>query len=365
MVQRRRFSDEPGRRSDNIGAAGADCLIVAVLFLVAVVANVLELLGVSASTQREVAWDGLIQTLLCGAGAVVFGSCGVALLCSVALSFKHRVLTVTVFASTAWVLFILSKWVFAIATGNKAPGVITLIVACAILRTVRRAQLGGSRSDNSNNGQRVAPLLPTMPRRGSDNTRQMYRCRVCQSQLVPGASECHVCGQEFGGTDRYQAIPRLVLRGRRMILVNWSFLTVAFIASPFLGWWSIICTWVCLLVMGLLLAHGGLRVIAPRFRNLGTSLVVTSVFFFLVAPFVSAPNGVVLGTQPILQITHAIFSGVLAAATLPFAYRAWREPLAGRNPYECRQCGYFLYGLSESRCPECGTLFGQENERRK
>jgi hypothetical protein len=34
---------------------------------------------------------------------------------------------------------------------------------------------------------------------------------------------------------------------------------------------------------------------------------------------------------------------------------AWFRRPVSRAPWECRQCGYMLLGLTQPRCPECGT----------
>jgi hypothetical protein len=38
-----------------------------------------------------------------------------------------------------------------------------------------------------------------------------------------------------------------------------------------------------------------------------------------------------------------------------------QEPRRNRTPMYCWQCGYNLFGLSESRCPECGRAFDPAN----
>ena len=44
--------------------------------------------------------------------------------------------------------------------------------------------------------------------------------------------------------------------------------------------------------------------------------------------------------------------GVIAAVCL----YAWQNRLIDGHP-RCQECGYILKGLTESRCPECGTGF--------
>lgn len=61
----------------------------------------------------------------------------------------------------------------------------------------------------------------------------------------------------------------------------------------------------------------------------------------------------------IVPFAWALIPPVLALC----AYRALRRRCP--DPYRscCRHCGYDLRGLSERRCPECGTPFSAEDAR--
>jgi len=55
-------------------------------------------------------------------------------------------------------------------------------------------------------------------------------------------------------------------------------------------------------------------------------------------------------------------SGYVAAVTLAGIYVLLNPPRLERSPWECRQCGYLLYGLPSGDCPECGVPFERPPE---
>ena len=48
---------------------------------------------------------------------------------------------------------------------------------------------------------------------------------------------------------------------------------------------------------------------------------------------------------------------IYLVAAAPLTVRAWRSAPVKHHPMMCVKCGYLLYGLTEARCPECGTEF--------
>jgi hypothetical protein len=52
--------------------------------------------------------------------------------------------------------------------------------------------------------------------------------------------------------------------------------------------------------------------------------------------------------------------GVYLAGAAPLSVLAWRRGPEKHHPMMCVKCGYLLYGLTEARCPECGTPFDRE-----
>lgn len=54
--------------------------------------------------------------------------------------------------------------------------------------------------------------------------------------------------------------------------------------------------------------------------------------------------------------------GIMFSVMAVKGYKAWptmKQLLAELDKTRCRKCGYNLFGLSEKRCPECGTSFEQ------
>ena len=93
-------------------------------------------------------------------------------------------------------------------------------------------------------------------------------------------------------------------------------------------------------------------------------------FFVGIIVIVRLPSFVELlvGTYlpPFLRWPLSLFDGCLKGAVLGLALqRLWYKPLRDRVRREliargipvCLHCGYSLTGLSEPRCPECGTSF--------
>lgn len=119
-------------------------------------------------------------------------------------------------------------------------------------------------------------------------------------------------------------------------------------------------------VAGLLLKRAGNAAQSPPTITLGNAnliaaLVVIAMPLLLDGWFMS----LLFDPGPVPSFAAAILPGMVAAATLPFAFRVWKHPLDERDPYICRQCGYLLYGLKDPRCPECGTPFDTWQEMEK
>lgn len=55
------------------------------------------------------------------------------------------------------------------------------------------------------------------------------------------------------------------------------------------------------------------------------------------------------------QWSGMIGFGLITLFNSAVGWQVWRYPLRHRAYYECRTCGYFLYGTTSGRCPECGT----------
>ncbi len=88
-------------------------------------------------------------------------------------------------------------------------------------------------------------------------------------------------------------------------------------------------------------------------RNYWALLVAVTLLGASVALFAlrQARVNVMDESGPLLGIGVLFF-----LAEAPFVWFAWvKTPVLPSNPNKCRNCGYLLYGLTEARCPECGT----------
>lgn len=70
-------------------------------------------------------------------------------------------------------------------------------------------------------------------------------------------------------------------------------------------------------------------------------------------------------TMIILWLTSQLPIGLIGVALFVisvYGFTKWptkKQLLEQLSPHNCRKCGYNLFGLSEKRCPECGTSFEQ------
>jgi hypothetical protein len=71
-------------------------------------------------------------------------------------------------------------------------------------------------------------------------------------------------------------------------------------------------------------------------------------------------------------VPHVLAGCTVATALIGVIYIACGAPRsddetegeADEDEPQCENCGYLLIGLSEKRCPECGTVFDDEQETR-
>ena len=57
------------------------------------------------------------------------------------------------------------------------------------------------------------------------------------------------------------------------------------------------------------------------------------------------------------ELPFTVMGAGYVLASFPFTRWIYRNAPQTRPPWECRQCGYLLFGLTSPRCPECGTSF--------
>jgi hypothetical protein len=78
-------------------------------------------------------------------------------------------------------------------------------------------------------------------------------------------------------------------------------------------------------------------------------IAICAFFFFLVWEGQWGPSDA--------QRPFEIMSLVYTMALLPLTYWALKNSPRVASPWECRRCGYLLFGLTTPRCPECGEAF--------
>lgn len=74
-------------------------------------------------------------------------------------------------------------------------------------------------------------------------------------------------------------------------------------------------------------------------------------------PFAFSREGGFVYTREVLVDMLWIDVAIGAAIAIVSGLVAMRVLAAKRDPSRCVKCGHLLYGLSEPRCPECGTAF--------
>jgi CHASE2 domain-containing sensor protein len=74
-------------------------------------------------------------------------------------------------------------------------------------------------------------------------------------------------------------------------------------------------------------------------------------------PAILSAGAIAAGVAALLNAGFAFAMLMPAAAQLAAAVFGYFRWPAEYGPGMCRKCGYFLRGLTTSRCPECGTRF--------
>lgn len=100
------------------------------------------------------------------------------------------------------------------------------------------------------------------------------------------------------------------------------------------------------------------RIATPALRIVAavTLALFTSVAYFLLIMVLTASH--VLRFYP---SRFAVFGVPMLIAPVVFVALFWRfTPTRTKNQPICSTCGYNLHGLTEPRCPECGTPFERE-----
>ena len=177
--------------------------------------------------------------------------------------------------------------------------------------------------------------------------RDLPSCRICNSLLQPGEMYCYVCGAGVG-------VPVRKLRraayslwvGRRLALGLWGLSAAWVILSLFTGFAMIL--WFFSLLGGLLLLRCAEIPPSNRLFSVGLANLVP------VVAVVCALRLMPAEWDEHVQVVSLITGGAAFVLNCVFVGRAWRYPMKEYAGWECRKCGYPLFGLKSGTCPECG-----------
>jgi hypothetical protein len=174
---------------------------------------------------------------------------------------------------------------------------------------------------------------------------------MCRAQLAEGSQFCHRCGLPLTGeSPRAMKLGRTAMVARVLIVLAWIDCVIGCFLIHNVDIESIVVTGPILAMLGAATIMAG--VVASRWRAcvIGLAHVALCTFIFLL--IVLLDWGPPQAHRPVL-----LMSAIYTAGSVPASVWAWFEPLRQRSPWFCVQCGYFLRGLIEPRCPECGTPF--------
>lgn len=174
-------------------------------------------------------------------------------------------------------------------------------------------------------------------------------CPLCRCELPPGSRFCLRCGVPLSGeAPRPQAgsarrTTRLLLVAAYLVyVVAWLSCWASAEAAAVIGLVGVGASLVLIILSIIERYAWGWRLGAA---NCGLYLLL----FMLVVIARLGPEEA--------QIPFLSIGGAYLAAVAPFTVRAWRHGPEKQHPMMCVKCGYLLYGLTQPRCPECGTSF--------
>ncbi len=174
-------------------------------------------------------------------------------------------------------------------------------------------------------------------------------CPMCGTQLAEGSRFCHKCGVPLSSTaPRRQAgspgpITRLLVVATYLFyLVAWLSCWKSAEAAAVLGLFSVGASLV-LITLAIVNRHRWGWCLGAAHCGLYVLLMGLVVIGSL------GPRDAII---PFLSI-----GGIYLVGAIPLSVLAWRQGLKKHHPMTCVNCGYLLYGLTEARCPECGTPF--------
>ena len=172
-----------------------------------------------------------------------------------------------------------------------------------------------------------------------------WPCPRCKAAVVAGSHFCQMCGLRLTGT----RFPKLFITQWVLLVVAWLTCAIAW-ALVLFEVESVIATGPVIFFLGVLLIILGAVSGNPQAVLTGVAhCAVCLLLFFLV---------LILNWSPTQAEGPFIWMGIsyLVIATPMTLWALLQRPRV-RPPWECKTCGYALYGLNDARCPECGTAF--------
>jgi energy-converting hydrogenase Eha subunit E len=145
--------------------------------------------------------------------------------------------------------------------------------------------------------------------------------------------------------------PRLAQRfGAITLWVGWFVCMTALLLIVLVEVESVLVTGPILMTLGIAATVLGGVLRYWRMSLLGLAYIgVCLLFFGLVVSLGWGPRE--------SKIPFVAMGTLFTIASLPFVVWVARYVPRRTDPWRCKECGYLLYGLTDPRCPECGTPF--------
>jgi len=145
-----------------------------------------------------------------------------------------------------------------------------------------------------------------------------------------------------------------VRRVRASSWVAWIISVVAWILIVAVDVESVMCTGALTLLIGIYQIRPRLfREYRPLWALGIAECGVVILFISLVNIFSWSPSDA--------EVPFTLMGALFVLTTLPLVIHAWKHPPPLQLPWQCSYCGYLLFGLTESRCPECSTPFDPQH----
>ena len=179
--------------------------------------------------------------------------------------------------------------------------------------------------------------------RPADNELVPSKCTSCQTPLVPGAIYCHMCGRRIRSARRAPKHAKILLAGGGILCLT-AWLLVFAEVETVLGSGPII------------FATGLATIVFSRRAGSTLGVLIGAAHCAICVLFTGLVNSLQWSPSDSL-IPFATLGAAYCAAVLPLAVLAYRRMPEADDSDHCAKCGYLLTGLTEPRCPECGTTF--------